>query len=331
MIERPAVLAAHTQKSLAARSTLFLYQSSVLLRLPPTPRKPSTARGRSATYRRLSATPGADRGRLSARDRPRPFSPPGPVRGVGHRSRLLGESLPRLSRQVWPHASPASAARGRGAPAAVGFHRKSKISEQPACGSALATSRASESRTPDVGQPARRRAGARPIRLHSRREFCGLREKRSSGRGAAAVLCGRRAPRRPQRVSPRPREGGGGAAALRCLQRATARWRPAGRGLSRAAVSRPRRRRGWGGARLRGGGGAERSRWVGLKGAVGSIRPRRLKHRSARCLQRATARWRAARCSLSRQPESEERRACRGRSSRLGLSGCCCPDQQDRN
>ncbi len=67
---------------------------------------------------------------------------------------------------------------------------------------------------------------------------------------------------------------------------------------------------------------------VGLKGAVGSIRPRCLKHRSARCLQRATARWRLARRGLSRQAESEERSACRGRSSRLGLSGRCCPDQQ---
>ncbi len=93
---------------------------------------------------------------------------------------------------------------------------------------------------------------------------------------------------------------------------------------------------------VRGGRGAGRSRCgVGLKGAVGSVPPGRRsrepaeresasrspdpsvgrcgetqrnartvlpdKHRSGRCLQRATARWRLARRGLSRQAESEER------------------------
>ncbi len=163
--------------------------------------------------------------------------------------------------------------------------------------------------------------------------------------------------RRGDPVSPRPREvasallhagcskisdfrwrARGGR--LRCLRRATARRRPAGRGLSRAAVPRPARGRGWGGVRLLCGRGAVLC-GVGLKGAAGSNPPGRRsrepaeresasrspdpsvgrcgetqrnartvlpdKHRSGLCLQRATARWRLARRGLSRQAESEER------------------------
>ncbi len=189
--------------------------------------------------------------------------------------------------------------------------------------------RARYSHAPDGGQPARRCAVRKPIRLHSRREFRPIREKRSFDGGAVAVRLARAAAT-AERVAATAR-GRRRRGRLRCLRRATARRRPARARLSRGvAVSRPRCRRGWGGVRLLRGRGAVRSRsGVGLKGAVGSIRPRRLKHRSERCLRRATARRRLARRGLSRQAESEERRVCRGRSSRLGLSGCYRSQQQD--